>query len=179
MIFFIGKRKDFIFIFTRYFFILVIGLLLPFFSRVLFHLTIFPIYSILRMLYHPVIVYDNTLFVGHYAIVIVDACVATSAYYLLLLLNFGLAMPLKKRILSLVFSFSLFFLLNILRILFLTYLFVYESIFFKTVHLVFWHIMSTLFVVGIWFISYVLFSIHGIPFYSDIKKLIAERKSKK
>ena len=65
--------------------------------------------------------------------------------------------------------------LNILRIIVLAVLLVNSSVMFETLHFIFWHIISVIFVVAIWIFSVRYYKIKGIPVYSDIvylKRLI-------
>tara|TARA_Y100000034_G_C6714689_1_gene315863 strand:- start:303 stop:536 length:234 start_codon:yes stop_codon:yes gene_type:complete len=67
-----------------------------------------------------------------------------------------------------VLAFAAFFILNTLRIFLLGVLFVSGSVFFDATHKLFWYIISTIFVVGIWFAEVKIFRIKEIPFYSDL-----------
>lgn len=109
---------------------------------------------------------------------IIPACIAGSAYLLLLILNLTVSMTLKKRIYSIVFSFLLLFTLNILRIFILSILYINNSILFEATHKLFWYILSTLFVVLIWFLMVKIYLIKEIPLYSDFKFLIKKINSK-
>tara|TARA_Y100000310_G_C20605886_1_gene775452 strand:+ start:656 stop:1171 length:516 start_codon:yes stop_codon:yes gene_type:complete len=104
-------------------------------------------------------------------IYIVNACVAGSAYLLLLILNLTIRMPSKLRIKSILYSFILLFLLNILRIAILASLYHNEVAYVEFTHALFWYGLSTLFVIGIWFETIRKFKIKRIPFYSDYKIL--------
>ncbi len=81
--------------------------------------------------------------------------------------------------LLLLFSFSVFFLVNMLRIIFSAYLFISGAVWFDFAHKLFWYLGSIVFVVGIWFLSVRLFKIKEIPFYADVKYLfsLARKKS--
>ncbi len=111
------------------------------------------------------------------AIEIIPACVAGSAYYLLLILN--LATPnikLLQRIKILLFTFTSLFILNILRIVLLTA--INHSIFFNAIHLIFWYFISVAFVAGLWILSIKIFKISSIPIYTDIRELCRIIKKK-
>ena len=61
------------------------------------------------------------------------------------------------------------FVLNIARILLLASLIASPS--FETIHWVFWHIVSTVFVVGTYIATTRIYKIKTIPVYSDFKYL--------
>jgi exosortase/archaeosortase family protein len=116
-------------------------------------------------------VVGQSIFLNSIKINFIDACIAGSAYYLLLVLN--LSTPsIKRRIYYLVFSFLIFFVINTARILFL--IFVLSSVpkYFGLAHMTLWYLASTFIVVGIWFLQVKLFDIKEIPFYSDIRYLL-------
>ncbi len=104
---------------------------------------------------------------------IVDACVAGSAYLLLLILNLTIDMKLETRIRSILYSFIALFLLNVIRIAILASLYHNQVPYVDFTHAIFWYGLSTLFVIGIWFLTVKKFNIKEIPFYSDYKKLMS------
>ena len=161
----------------RYSILLVIGILgTPFFYSIFTFLTIEPVYLLLNIFFNPSLI-SNIIIINNLPIEIIGACVAGSAYYLLLILN--LSMPrikLGKRIMLLLFSFSLLLILNILRIFLLSVLYVSQFSLFDIAHKLFWYVGSIVFVVGIWFLSVWIFKIKEIPFYSDIKSLFNKKK---
>src|SRR3989344_6427380 len=100
----------------------------------------------------------------------IPACIAGAAYFLLLILN--LSTPVKsafKRATMVLFSFASFLIMNILRIVFLSIIFVEGYLWFDIIHKFFWYFLSTLFIVAIWFAEVKLFKIKEIPVYSDLK----------
>jgi len=166
-------------IFTRY----LIALALAFPNLFIFYftftpLTIYSSYFLLNIFFNTSLT-GNLITITNTSIVIIPACIAGSAYYLLTILNLTTPMKLKTRIYSLLFSYFVFLLINILRIFTVSVLFVYyPGIFFLT-HLLFWYVLSTLFVVGIWFLSVKIFKIKDIPAYTDLKTIAKEIKPKK
>ncbi len=111
---------------------------------------------------------------------IIDACVAGSAYYLLLVLNLSVpSIKFKKRLFIIFFSWLIFFLANISRILILSYLAISDSANFVLIHKIFWYFLSVVFVVLIWFFEVKFFNIKFIPFYSDFKFLYKKSLFKK
>jgi exosortase/archaeosortase family protein len=176
----VKKKEDIVSIVIRYAILLIIGIVgTSFFYPIFTFITIEPVYLLLSIFFNPLLV-SNIIVINNLPIEIIGACVAGSAYYLLLMLN--LSMPkikLGKRILLLLFSFSLLLILNILRIFLLSILYVSKFSFFDLAHKLFWYVGSILFVVGIWFLSVGLFKIKEIPFYSDVKSLIKDLKEKR
>jgi len=166
-------------IFFRYIILLLLGLgNLYIFYTVFTPLTIHPVNFILS-LYYQTTLQDISITIGSHTIQIIEACVAGAAFYLLTILNLATPMAPRKRFYSLIFSFTLLLGLNIARIVFLTVLFVNNSGAFDFTHKFLWYGLSTVFVVGIWFLTVYQFKITQIPLYSDyltFKKLIKKRK---
>ena len=135
-------------------------------------LTLYPVYYILSLFFGVSLV-NNTIIVNDsFAIELIRACIAGAAYYFLLVLN--LATPgisIGKRLTMIAFAFLSFLALNILRILILVWVFFNGFSFFDVTHNVFWYVMSTVFVIMIWFTQVKMFNLKGIPFYSDLKLL--------
>lgn len=164
--------------FLRYMSLLVIGAFVSFTTwtySFLLLLTIHPINFLLSLTYTTDLI-GNSLLIQGYNIQIIPACVAVSAYFLLLILNLTTPMPVKIRVKSLIFSLLALLLVNILRIYMLSLMFLNNATSFEIVHKLFWYILSTVFVVAIWFLTIYLFKIKEIPAYSDIKYLIKSLK---
>ena len=133
-------------------------------------LTLYPVYAILNTFYN-ITLSGITLLIEDKAIGITSACVAGSAYYLLLILNLGVSMGLRKRIYSLLYSFVVLLLFNILRIIILSVLIINNNSYFDITHKFLWFGLSTIFVVAIWFTEVRIFKIKQIPFYTDLKNI--------
>lgn len=131
-------------------------------------LTIYICYFIFNVFFNASLS-GNLITVNNIPVVLIDACIAIPAYYLLLCLAFLTPMTIRKRVLLIVFSFSSFLVLNIARIIFLVLISKYEI--FRIAHLFFWYGLSTFFVVLIWFAGAKIFKIKEIPVYSDLKYL--------
>jgi exosortase/archaeosortase family protein len=144
-------------------------------------LTIHPTYFLLNLFFDASLLAGNIILVNReIPIEMIRACIAGSAYYLLTILN--LATPkieLKQRINMLLLAFGVFLVLNLLRILLLSFLAVSGSSIFDVTHKIFWYSLSTIFVVAIWFAEVKLFKIREIPFYSDIKFLYKTSRLKR
>jgi exosortase/archaeosortase family protein len=164
----------------RYFFLILIGIPnLWLFYLIFTPLTIYPVYFLLGLFFEVVLYGNRILINSSIPIDIIPACVAGSAYYLLLILNLAIPMETKKRFKMLAFSFLSLLGLNILRIFLLSLLFASGAPSFDTTHKLFWYLGSTIFVVGIWFAGVKIFKVKGIPFYSDLKNLGFLKKTKK
>lgn len=173
----IKQNKDSFLILARYLLLLLAMFSLPLIYFIFTPLTIYSSAGLLDLIFKDVTISNNIISIDTIArIQIIPACVAGSAYLLLLILNLSTPMKLKKRIYSIILSFALFFLLNLLRIFFLAILYKDNSPFFEITHKVFWYLLSTLFVIGIWFLIVKIFSIKKIPIYSDIKSLLKNIK---
>jgi exosortase/archaeosortase family protein len=165
------STKELGLIVLRYLFLLLIALFLAYstiFYRIFLILTIYPVSSLLNIFYES-FVYNSLILIEGMTIEIIPACVAVSAYFLLLILNFTTPMTIKQRIKTLVFSFLALLVLNILRIFILSVLLVEEYAYFDIVHKIFWYSLSLIFVAGVWFLSVFLFGVKNIPVYTDFK----------
>ena len=168
-------------LFLRYSTILLLGIgNLYIIYKILTPLTIHTIHKILLIFTDTTLV-GNIISTNNIVIEIVPACVAGSAFYLLFLLILSAAnIKPKTRTKALLTAFAMFFALNIIRILILIPL--ADTSYFEIVHWVFWHIISTLFVIGIWFSVVKIYKIKSIPIYTDfryIKNLINPIKNSK
>lgn len=137
-------------------------------------LTIFPSYAIINFVI-PSSLEGNRIITQAGIIELIEACIAGSAYYLLLILN--LTTPnihLKKRIFAILFSFIAFLAVNIFRIFLFSMLFFSGFRYFDTTHLLTWYTASTLLVIGIWIAEINFFKIKEIPLYSDVRDIIKE-----
>ena len=153
----------------RYLILIILGVFIGVFYKGFAPLTIYPVYFILNLFY-PVYLLSNILMVNSTIIEIISACIASSAYYLFIILNLSTPdIETKKRIKMLLIAFLSFLILNILRIVFLSMLYVSGSSLFDFTHELFWYVISVVFVVGIWFAQVKYYKIKTIPFYSDLK----------
>ncbi len=153
----------------RYLILLIVAIPnLYLFYLIISPITIYAVYFILDLFYQ-VSLSGNILFVNSLSIELINSCIAGSAYYLLLIFNLSIPkIKIKERLIMIFFSFSLLYLINVFRIIFLTILALSNYSFFDITHKIFWYSLSILFVVGIWFLEVKLFKIKSIPFYSDV-----------
>jgi len=145
-----------------------------FFSQVFYNLflklTIYPVHFFLGLFYDTLLIYDS-LIINQTIIEIVPACVAVSAYFLLFALNL-LTPNIRKRLNSILFSFLILLVFNILRIFILAILFINNSSGFDILHKTLWYSLNLIVVIGIWFLTAYIFKFKDIPVYSDFKLLI-------
>jgi exosortase/archaeosortase family protein len=135
-------------------------------------LTIYTSFFLLDLFFNSALV-GNAIFIsGRQSIEIIPACVAVLAYYLLFFLNLSIPkIKAKKRIQMIAFSFSALFIANVLRIFFLSLLFINESAFFDITHRIFWYFVSIILVIAIWFTEVKLFNLKDIPVFTDLNFL--------
>ncbi len=175
--------KQFLDLLIRYAILIIIALPgLWLFYFIFTPLTLYPVYFLLSLFFDTSLM-GNIILIGEFPIELIGACIAGSAYYLLLILNLSVPkIKLQKRAKMILLSFASLLILNILRIFFLSLVFISEASWFDITHKLFWYLGSIVFVVGIWFAEVKFFKIKEIPFYSDIRNLfnlISKKKSKK
>ena len=164
--------EDSLKLFLRYLFLVLIalpGLLIFYF--IFTPLTVYPVYWILSIFYHGITLSNEYIIFNSYSIQLIPACIAGSAYYLLLILNLATPMNPKMRIKSLSFTILSLLVLNIARIVVFTALFVTGYQYFDFTHKLVWNLGSTVLVVAIWFANVYLFRIKAIPGYTDLKNI--------
>ena len=159
-------------ILVRYFLIIILsaGNLYLFYS--LFSpITIYPVFFFLDIVFNAEL-FGHTILVENVPIILINACIAGSAYYLLLFLNLSTpGIKIIKRVGFILLSFLIFLLLNIIRILILSVMAIKGNSHFYITHILFWYLLSTIFVVLIWFFLVKFFKVKNVPFYSDLKTI--------
>ena len=174
------ESKNFFGIFTRYLILILIGIPnLWLFYLIFTPLTIYPVFFLLNLFFDASLFGNLILLNKSFSIEIIKACVAGSAYYLLLILNLAIPMKINKRLKILAFSFISLLIINILRIFLLSLLFVSGTSLFDITHEFFWYLGSIAFVIGIWFAGVKIFKVKEIPFYSDMQNTGLFKKIKK
>ncbi|MEK6846803.1 MAG: pacearchaeosortase [Nanoarchaeota archaeon] len=122
---------------------------------------------------------NTTIFFKGYFASIIPACIAGSAYYLLLILNLTTSMEKRKRFYNIIFIIFSFLLLNIIRIITFAVIFANKGFeIFNLAHAATWYFGSTILVILIWFSSVMLFKIKAIPIYTDVKTIINQIRKK-
>ena len=160
-------------ILVRYLILLALVFSLEVIYKIFTPITIYPIIWLLRILFDSVILNGSFILINfEKPIEIISACIGSSAYLLLLILNLSVPMQARKRIYSLIVSILLFLALNVLRIVLFASLYVNSFKYFDFTHKIFWYAFSTLFVVLIWFFVVRFYNVKDIPIYSDLKYLI-------
>ena len=119
---------------------------------------------------------NNIIDLNGHSIEINSACIALSAFYLMLILNLSTQMPIKKRLHSLLFTFGILFIINVLRIFVFSFLFVSSASIFSALHFMTWFIFSSIIVLLLWYVNIRIFNIKEIPVYSDIQFIMSEIK---
>lgn len=170
------RGKDFVYSILIRYIILVIAALpgLWIFYFIFSPLTIYPVQFILHLLFNSTLS-GSFIILGNYltSFEIINACIAGSAYYLLLILNLSVPnIKLPKRLKMILFAFVSFLIVNIIRIVLLSSIFILKPSIFDISHKLSWYIGSIVLVVGIWFLEVKRFKIKEIPFYSDLKSLL-------
>jgi exosortase/archaeosortase family protein len=164
-----GEFRDII---IRY----LILVLLPLGSLWIFYfiftpLTIYPLFFLFDFFFSATLS-GTVIYVNSVPVEMISACIAGSAYYLLLIFNLSTpGIMLFRRLKMIFFSFLIFLVANIIRIFFLTRIYMDSSRFFDTLHQILWYAGSTVLIIAIWFFQVKLYRIREIPFYSDIKFL--------
>jgi len=173
-----ARIKD---VFIRYLILILVALPnLWLFYFIFTPLTIYPLYALFSIFFETSLSGNIITLYNCVPIELIDACIAGSAYYLLLILNLSIPnIEFAKRIKIIAVSFVSLLLINILRIFFLSVLYASGSSLFDITHQIFWYLGSIVFVVGIWFVEVSIFKIKGIPFYSDIKFFLGLKKTGK
>ena len=172
------EKKEIREIIIRYTILLIIFLIGGEIFYFLFQqMTVFSSYGLLKIIYPSLNLVGTNFYLGDKTIEIIGACVASSAYLFLLFLNLTTPkIKLKTRIYTILASFITFFLINVIRIFYLSILYLNEASYFEILHKIFWYAGSTLFVVGIWIAIIQIWKIEEIPIYSDLKKIYQKIK---
>ncbi len=167
------KSKKFLDIFARYLILILIALPNLWLFYFLFtKLTIYPVYFLLSLFFDVSLTGNLITISNWFPIGIIGACVAGSAYYLLVILNLSTPnIKTKQRFIMLAWAFTVFLIVNVFRIFALSLVFISGSAWFDFSHKLFWYLGSVFFILCIWFGEVRLFRIKQIPFYSDIKFL--------
>jgi len=165
-------KRRFLDVFARYFILILVAMPNLYLFYLMFTpLTFYPVYFLLNLFFGASLI-GGVILSGQIPIELINACIAGSAYYLLLILNLSIPnIKIRKRIKMVLFAFAFLLVINILRIFLLSTLLINGSVFFDLTHKIFWYLFSMLFVVGIWLFEIKIFKIKEIPVYSDLKFL--------
>jgi exosortase/archaeosortase family protein len=157
----------------RYIVTFLIILLRDFWYLILSKVTIWVSYGLL-FLYLPIILVDNSVIVNSVTFEFIEACIAVSAYLIfvsLALLTRNLSS--KRRVKIIGIGLLSIFIVNILRIqILINVYFVFGKNYFDSIHLLFWHILSSVFVFLLWVYLTKRYKVKSIPVYTDLKYLL-------
>ena len=118
--------------------------------------------------FYDIVVINNFIYVRGITTEIAPSCIIASAFFLMILLIFSTPeIKPKKRILALVISFAILFILNIARMVFLVS--IIHSPHFDTAHWILQNLLSIVAVAAIWIGMVSLLRIRAVPAYSDLK----------
>lgn len=164
-------------LFLRYLSIIILGLgNLYIIYKILTPLTLHATNFSLKI-FTPTLLIENIIQFNQSLIEIAPPCVAGSAFYLLLVLLLSTAnIKPEVRLKAVLTAIATLFVLNITRILILASIISTPS--FETIHWIFWHIVSTIFVVATYIATIKLYKIKSAPFITDIKYLKSLTKKK-
>ncbi len=151
--------------------ILLLILVIP--STIYYNILLEPTLNITSFILHQEhTIIGNTVYIGNFALTFIAACIGIVAYLLLAILIFTTkSISWTKRLSMLILGSVLIFIANIVRIIILTNILLHNEPLFRTWHVLFWDVFSTLYVFLLWLILIRVFEIHTIPVYSDLKTL--------
>ncbi|MFH1332039.1 MAG: pacearchaeosortase [archaeon] len=142
--------------------------------------TLYLSYLPIVLMGYKITITGNIIEIGEHTLKFISACTATSAYYLLAILVL-LTKDIKfKRGLKIFIIGSLLILaMNIIRIDALLIVLMESGVnMFQTLHIIFWEIVSSLYVAAVWIFLVRKYKVKSIPAISDIKELYKKSKLK-
>ena len=157
--------------------LMVFGLKIVYFliSSLTFNLSYYSLFY-----YNPTLVSEASFIIGNHKLNFISACTAASAYLLLALLTLTTDLNLKKSIKVFLLGSVLILIANIIRIdILIIALIEFGSRTFNTLHLFFWKVLSTVYVVLLWIFLTKIFKIKNIPIYTDFKEIYKIYKESK
>ncbi len=133
--------------------------------------------SYMTLFFYNPLIFENFLVINNIKFEFIPACIAASAYVLfVILILLTKDIKFKKGIKMFFLGSLILFVVNIIRIFILAIAMIeFEKRWFDTLHLFFWQIFSTIFVVFTWIYLTKKFKVNTIPVYSDfmhLKKII-------
>ena len=129
--------------------------------------------SYLTLIFYNPIVSGNSLIIRGIPFQFIEACIASYAYYLIILLTL-LTKDVRffDRIKILLLGSLLILIMNVFRIFILIYLVMnFGFYWFDLIHMIFWKFVSGIYVALVWILLVKYFKINSIPIYSDLKYL--------
>jgi exosortase/archaeosortase family protein len=144
--------------------------------------TMYLAYAPLKLLGYNISITGTLIHIGDHTLRFISACTATSAYYLLaILILLTKDMSLKKGIKIFITGSLLILAMNVIRMDILLVVLEEKGInMFQSLHLVFWEIVSSVYVAAVWIFMIKKYKVKTIPALSDIQTLYAKtRKTKR
>ncbi len=158
----------------RYVLAVLVGVFYKVFYLIFSTWTLHSTYWILNLVY-DVVLEGNLITFDSVTFALIPACTAATAYLLLtMLILVTRGIKLLTRIKIWIYGCLLILVFNTLRIFLLIWIYVtFGQNYFDALHLVFWHVISTVVVVLIWIGLTKKYKVKGIPIYSDFKYIIS------
>ncbi|MBT4397546.1 pacearchaeosortase [archaeon] len=160
----------------RYVLAVLVGVFYQIFYWIFSPWTLHSTYWILNLVYN-VVLEGNLITFDSVTFALIPACTAATAYLLLtMLILVTRGIKLLTRIKIWIYGCLLILVFNTLRIFLLIWIYVtFGQNYFDALHLVFWHVISTVVVVLIWIGLTKKYKVKGIPIYSDFKYILSLR----
>lgn len=143
-------------------------------------LTLYAVQGIFTLFgYSSTLLANNTLFIEGTYISLITACIAPSAFFILLFL--ALTLPGKSRdyLRWIGLSWGLLFLVNVTRIVILSLVALQGYSVFESAHALFWYAGNAFFILAIWASLVISFKIRSIPVYTEVNHLYRIARGKR
>lgn len=136
---------------------------------------------LLYVLGYSFVLQENIIYIGKYSIEFIPACIAASAYHLLLvIILFTKDLNLTKSLKLFFYGSLLILFVNLIRIILIIDILIrYGVNYFDSIHLFFWTFVSSIYVAIVWLLLVKRIKIKSIPVYSDTKYLYNLSRKKK
>ena len=160
----------------RYVLAVLVGIFYQIFYWIFSPWTLHSTYWILNLVYN-VVLEGNLITFDSVTFALIPACTAATAYLLLtMLILVTRGIKLLTRIKIWIYGCLLILVFNTLRIFLLIWIYVtFGQNYFDALHLMFWHVVSTVVVILIWIGLTKKYKVKGIPVYSDLKYILSFR----
>ncbi|MBT4175073.1 pacearchaeosortase [Candidatus Woesearchaeota archaeon] len=160
----------------RYVLAVLVGIFYQIFYWIFSPWTLHSTYWILNLVY-DVVLEGNLISFDSVTFALIPACTAATAYLLLtMLILVTRGIKLLTRIKIWIYGCLLILVFNTLRIFLLIWIYVtFGQNYFDALHLMFWHVVSTVVVILIWIGLTKKYKVKGIPVYSDLKYILSFR----
>ncbi len=144
-------------------------------------LTIYSSYFLFYVFNLNPYLFENSIAIKDSYLIFSSACIAAPAYFLLMFLIVTTKdIKFERRIFSFLIGSLLILIMNVIRIFILGIILVYYGIdLFNAIHLLFWSLISGVYVAVVWIFIVYYMKIKSIPIYDDIKYLYRKSLLKK